>query len=41
MLTLRKSLKKPGQSVQCKGQKVKASTGPIGLSWENGPFDIQ
>lgn len=41
MLTLQKSLEKPKQSVQCKGEKVNASTGPIGLSWENGPFDIQ
>lgn len=41
MLTLRKSLEKPGPSVQCKGEKVKASSGPIGFNWENGPFDIQ
>jgi len=41
VLTLQKGLKKPGQSVQWKGEKDKASTGPMGLSWENGPFDIQ
>jgi hypothetical protein len=38
VLTLQKSLNKAGQSVQWKGEKEKASTWPIELRWEDGPF---
>jgi hypothetical protein len=38
---LTERLKKLGQSEEWKGEKDKATTGPIGLRWVNGPFDIQ
>jgi hypothetical protein len=38
---LMERLEKTGQSVQWKGEKDKASTGPIELSSKNGPFNIQ